>query len=559
MADHNAVLRLVEYYSRYWILLVTAFSINALILAYINKKLAKTARGFVPSLQENRRRIYAPNLTFVLLCAVAVLLSVNLTINDIDIMESSNIAMAKKIISADFLTFFNSALVFAHQPLYPLMLNMVMRVFDPQQYALVLRLISVFWATMAVYLAYRLSLAIFNKRALSYFVLFFLSANELFYFYSRRIEAYSFFCFLAMLSYYYFWEIFISGRTRGLWKYVLVNILCFLAHYLTLFVIFSQFLCVMILKFKKYIFIAEYMRFMKALAIFNFTLILASPQIFISLLHNTAVFSQRDRDLYLGFDYAYGIVSNILRFIFAAPFSGLFLCLFIFLSILLFLMAYRQNQIFFIMTGSLFLTCLVFQLLTMLRMGQQINRLYPSFRYIIFVVPFTVMAYGCCLFFENAKLPRRIAAFALVSFIFICNIQQSRAFCLQRSSPEYKRSADFIKKEFKSGDCIAYPGDWFKGIVDMNFGNGYRYFGVKTAKNMEIIEEVRILSKAKKTGYERVWVTIPHEDCFGVPHINPLFLNEYSDFFKKNLSYIKSWHGDKIDVYLFARKDREAL
>ena len=341
MNDYPVLSKLLEYYQHYSFWLILAVLLNTFLLVHINRQLQE-----VGPLSKNRAGYGALELQSVCLIlftlAAAFLLSINLGLDEFDSMEGVNSMLAKGIISEHSLAFLSFSIMFAHQPIYALMLNLIIRLSGLEYFGLLLRSISVFWATLTVYLTYKFSFKILKNKYIAYFSATFLCLHSLFYFYARRVEGYSLFCFLALLSYYYFWNEFIIEENNSLWKYVTASIACLMVHYLTLFIILSQLITMVLLKWNKNILASRSMiRFVKALLIFCFTVILVAPVIYLSTVNNEFLFKNNwfrnnwQNNFYLGRNYLPDIISNLTRLILGSPKGEFFIYLYILIFIII--------------------------------------------------------------------------------------------------------------------------------------------------------------------------------------------------------------------------------
>ena len=544
MNDYPIILRLLEYYRSYFPWLIIAISLNTLFLVYINKKLNKT--GFASDEIKHdgllKSQLIGPML-FML--TVAFLFSINLGLDEFDSMEGVNAMIAKWIISKHSLWFINFMLMFAHQPLYPLILNLLIRLSGWEHFGVLLRSVSVFWGVLVVYLTYRFSAKIINNKLIVYFTAAFLCAHSLFYFYARRGEGYSFFCFFALLSCYYFWDVFIRGKTSKLWKYIIVNIFCFFIHYLTLFIILSQLIAMVLLKWHRYTLPVKSMtRFIKALIIFCFTVILSAPGIWLSILNNEFLFENNwQNNFYLGKGYFLTIVNNVIRLVLGTPQGTPFIYLYLLIFIIIISKIRKYNLPFFTLVIGIFLSGIFYEATFLFTPWKAIGKFYPNFRHLVWMAPFTAMVYGYGVYMLSKQTKfRKFAGCSILAIPLLWNIHQSYDICFKPQTPAYTKVANFIKTKCQKDDFIGRPVSWIDPFV---YGEQKYPYNVKRGEiNTDNFPEI-------KSKYKRVWALMAHEDYFGVPHYNPESINNWFKLLNQDLSLVKTWHAYKMDVYLF--------
>ena len=162
MLDYPILLKLLEYYQHYSPWLILALFLDAIFLLYINKKLHKVDLSRNNSSHQEILKTRSIGLMLFIL-AVVCLLSINLGLDEFDSMEGANAMVAKGITSGHALWFISFMLMFAHQPFYPLMLNLCIRFSGLENFGVLLRAVSVFWGVLTVYLTYKFSIKIFNS------------------------------------------------------------------------------------------------------------------------------------------------------------------------------------------------------------------------------------------------------------------------------------------------------------------------------------------------------------------------------------------------------------
>ena len=467
MVGHPALLKLLEYYQRYWLLITVAIFLNSVILFQINKKLLRIYSNSDLMFGSHTLKKWRIDPIFLLcLFAITLFMFINLSRDDFDSMEFIDTALGIGVMGTKYsLKVINIMLTFAHQPIHPLLVNLSTRFISTNHYNIFLRSISVLFGILAAYVTYCFSLKIFDKKAVSCLVFLLLSINGFFYFYSRRIEPYTLFCFLALLSYYYFWVVFISGERRKLWRYAAVNILCFFTHYISLCVIISQILTILTLKWRKYpLTNGAFLYFIKALLIFGFIVILAAPAIFVSILNNSFAFAIKwENNFYLANNYLKSIIINIAKLVLGIPPSVILtypLILFFFIVIL---KIRRHNPVFFILTLSVCSIGIIYEALLLLICWRKSGGLYFNARHFIWLVPFVAIIYGwgTYAFINQSRLYKKVFGYVSLLIIILGNLYTSATISFRPTAPAYKEVAKLVRNQFQNKDFVGYPVGWY--------------------------------------------------------------------------------------------------
>lgn len=561
---YPALAKAVEYYCNFWIWILIAFFLNIGILFYINRYLKNKKHDKLEVNYHNYKLFHKDFILLFILTAVFMIWKTTyLEKESLDIMESFNIGLAREL-QIDISSALNNMISLPRLPLYTLVLNVVMRFIDFKYYNFFLRFLSVLFGIFTAYLSYHFSFRIFNSKFISYTEFIFLNIHGLFSFYSRRAEPYAMFCFLALLSYYYFWRVFISGEEKKIWRYCLVNITCFLVSYLTLVIIFSQLLTIFILRFRfknyNYSSSPTFLYFIKAMIIFNFIIIVWSPVIYLALFSNTFVFdSVFDKswgnNFYLNQENIFLIIDNIIKLILGLPLLKIVGYFFILLLPFIIFKLRKENISFYILIVSIAFSVFLFEVLYLTGMWCDIGRFYFNIRHFTWLIPFVAIIYGYgvynCIVMERGKLINKLIGYFSFSLILIWNFYLTNRILLNYINPSYKKALCYIEKGFKKNDWVGWPVNWIGCCIKFNSIWTFNY----DSSNFGEIDfgdiEPKDLSE-KKLFYERIWVIIPWEDYFGVPHLNYQTLEKYINFLNHNLILETLWKGNKIDVYLFS-------
>jgi len=550
--DYFALCKAADYYCNLWPWIAIAFFLNIIALFYINRRLQRENLVTAGLLRPSDSKLYRKDfIIFCVLTAIFVIWkTMHLGNNSFDLMESLNIRIAQEF-QTNIFSLLDNMIVQSRQPLYLFILNIPIRLLNPEHYNFFLRFISAFFGICTAYLTFHFSLKVFNNKLISYLSFTFLNVHSLFSFYSRRAEPYMLFCFLALLSCYYFWQTFISGGERKIWKYCLVSILCFFTHYLTLVVIFSQFLTMLIVKWGNYRLNFNrpilFLSFIKAFAIFNFFIILWSPVMYSAIFSGFIFQSAWGNSFYLNQESAALIIDRIIKLVWGLPLTGSFGYLLILVYLYIIFKLRDGKPSFYIFVVSILFSALLFGIHSFLCFWYSTSRLYFNVRHFTWVIPFIVMlySYGIFLLNRSRSLFRKIIGYTCFSIILIWNIYFTNEMTFSLVNPVYKEALCYIKKDFRENDFVGFPAD---SIDDPVFINSIGVFGSE-AINFDTLPPMD-LSK-RKSSYKRIWVVVPWEDYFGVPHLNGETLNRYINFLKANLSLESIWRGNKIDVYLF--------
>ena len=544
MLEYPIILRLLEYYQHYYLWLILAIFLNTSFLLYINKKLHKVDFPRNDSVHQAVLKTKSIGLMLFILATIC-LLSMNLGLDEFDSMEGANAMVVQGITSEHSLWFISFMLMFAHQPLYPLMLNLCIRFSGLEYFGVLIRAISVFWGVLVVYLTYKFSVKIFSNKSIAYFTATFLCLHSLFYFYARRAEGYSFFCFFALLSCYYFWDVFIRGITSKFWAYAILTIICFFIHYLTLFIVLSQAVAMILLKMYRYVLpVKAGIRFVKAISVLCFVIILVAPAIYSSILNNESLFKNAwQNNFYLDQSYFLNLINNIIRLVLAIPPVNFLAYLYIIIFIIIISKIRKYNLPFFALMVGIFLSGIFYEGIFLFTSWKAIGKIYPNFRHLVWMAPFVAMVYGYGVYILSKQTRfRKIAGWLVLSLLLLWNAYQSYGLCFKPQTPAFSKVANFIKSNCHKDDFIGRPVSWIDPFV---FGDqGYPY----NVKRGEInIDNFPVI----KSKYKRIWALIAHEDYFGMPHYNPESINNWLNLLRENLSLVRTWHAYKMDVYLF--------
>ncbi len=542
----------LSYYCNYWILLVFLFISNIGIFIYANKQFKKSkVCPLKVSQQSNKLSRRDIRLLFVLTSIFIIWKIIYLGSNSFDLMESLNIRIAQEL-QVNIFSLLDNMVVQSRQPLYLFILNIPMRLLNPEYYNFFLRFISVFFGICTACLTFHFSLKVFNNKLISYLSFIFLNVHSLFAFYSRRTEPYALFCFLALLSYYYFWQTFISQEEKKIWKYCLVSILCFFTHYFTLVVIFSQLLTIFIAKWGKYrtghSFLSSFSHFIKALVIFNFFIILWSPVMYSAIFSGFIFQGVWGNSFYLSQESGPLIIDRIIKLVWGLPLTGLFGYLFVLLYSYIILKLRDREPPFYIFVVSILFSALLFGIHSFLCFWYATSRLYFNVRHFTWAIPFIAMvySYGIFLLSRSRSLFGKIIGYTCFFLILIWNIYLTNEMTFSRTNPAYKEALRYIKKDFRENDFVGFPAELIDDPVTVNakgIFDSERYFDAVSPTDVA----------QGKLFRNRLWIIIPWEDYFGVPHLNIESLHRYRDFLQDNLKLESTWQGNKIDVFLFSQ------
>lgn len=546
------VQRLIEYYCNFKIWIFASIILNTVIIHFINKYLKKQGPERIKINLCSFKALYKDYIILFILAFIFIAWkTVHLGRESFDIMESANIFFVFGYGSKDLLPF-SYMLEYVHQPLYSLILKIIANIFKNNIFTL--RIISLFFALFTSLFLFRFSYEVFKNRFISYAAFLFINVHILPSFYSRRIEPYTMFCFLTLLSYYYFWRAFIN-RKEGIWKYCLVSIICFFTHYIALVVIFSQILTIFLIKSYKdntKFYFSTLLLFLKSLFILGYVIILWFPAIYLSILNNSVIFSDAwSNNFYLNPEKITFILNNILRVILGFPSVSI---TYVFLPLLMYVIfkLKKEKPFFYFLVIGILCSSLFYESVLVLYGFKCTGKLYFNVRHFIWLVPFVTLLYAFALsilFKTKIRIYARILGCAFFLLIFSWNFIETNKLIFGYTMPSYKEALRYIKKEYKKGDFIGWPVFWIPPIQYNSSEFSYpQTVGFGQITPLDLLE--------KKYLYKRFWLIVPWEDYFGVPHLNNEFINSYINFFKKNLSLDSSWSSNKIDVYLFNNEDK---
>jgi 4-amino-4-deoxy-L-arabinose transferase-like glycosyltransferase len=126
-----------------------------------------------------------------------------------------------------------------HPPLYYLLLHFWMKLFGETEVAV--RMLSVCFSVLAVFVVYQLALKLFNQRA-AFFAALFTALSPLHVFYAQETRMYAQLTFLAAASVYFFVCWLKDGARTSCTLYVISTALLLYTHIYAAFVVMAQFL-----------------------------------------------------------------------------------------------------------------------------------------------------------------------------------------------------------------------------------------------------------------------------------------------------------------------------
>ncbi len=118
---------------------------------------------------------------------------------------------------------------------------------------------------------------------------------------------------------------------------------------------------------------------------------------------------------------------------------------------------------------------------------------------------------------------------------------------LEYTNPSYRSALRHIKSEWKNKDLMVWPIGWMDPSIELNAEGIFKYN--RDEDKIDDMTPTGILKEAR--AYERIWTIVPREAIFGVPHVDPEFLNKYINFLKQKFIIDSIWQDNKISVYLF--------
>ncbi len=542
----NSVVReLARIYYQYWWILLLLILVNIVILFYLNKFLARNKNFYPRNKNINLPKIYFNHVYLILALSVILLIYkiYSLPSGSYDSMESANLSYSG-IIPDSLINLISHLVTSAHQPLYHVMLNLIGK-FNRYNSDFFFRLPSIIFGVLSSLGVYCISYKIFKSRFISYVSFFLLNFHALFLWYSQRVETYTFFCFLSLVSYYFFWEIFFEGKEKRMFAYLFINVLGFLTHYAALFVIFSQGITIILASLHDTV--KKNILFLKTLVIFNFVLIIWLPVLSLSFIHNPDVFHDRWGDsFYLDKKNLFFVLNNIFMQILNTP--NLILGCFVFILIIYVVFELRKyNRGFYYIVIGILCSSVLYELSFIYSMIRIVGRLYFNVRHILWLVPFFIILYsfGLKRFLSIKKSVLSVFFSSILLVGFSIKTFSSNSIKYSPVSPDYKAALNYIDNNWAKGDFVGWPLSWCNSSIKIHSMGNTNYnnqdFGVINYLNLEEVSNQ----------YKRIWVILPYEYILNVPHMDPDSLHNYKKLLMAQLHVKNSWHGRKIDVYLF--------
>jgi len=515
---------------------------------YVNKRLEKNTKSNLKNkFHKNKIKINLKPPIYLLLIIILLWAFLFLGKEDFDIQESFNVLLAKEI-KTNIYQSLEQMITFAHQPLHPIVLNILIRLVEFKDWFFILRSLSVIFSILSIYLTYRFTFKIFKNSFISYAATIFLSVQSIFLFYSRRAEPYAILTFLTLLSYYYFWNIFILGSKNKTRIYCLINIVSFFVHYLTLILILSQILAIFLLR-RRNLLAVNIFYFLRTVILFAFFIILWYPAIYLSLINNQFAFLDTwSNEAYLSPKSIILVISTIIKLILGLPTIQISILFFIPLLAVIIRLK-KENRIFFYIIISLALCVFLYETSALFFLWKNTGRTYFNIRHLVWLIPFISILYGYGLNLVNTslKLYKKTILGCFFGLILYWNSYLSSKLFLECTNPSYRKALHYVKNQWQNKDLIVWPIGWIDPSIELASEGIFNYRQEKD--RIDDITPNGLLKEAKV--YERIWVVAPREVYFSVPHVDLEFLNKYISFFKQNFTQHSAWKGNKISVYLF--------
>jgi hypothetical protein len=213
----------------------------------------------------------------------------------------------------------------------------------------------------------------------------------------------------------------------------------------------------------------------------------------------------------------------------------------------------KRQPLFFILFSCVAFSVFFYELIYLWGMWQCMGRLYFNLRHFTWTVPFIIVvySYGLAQCISSKPLRIRIIGAVFLGMVLIVGYRGVSRVLSGGMNPFYREALSFIKDNTKGeGDFIAFPIYWMLPAVNLN-GHGLldpardHYGQIKPTE-----------LQSRMVSFRRFWMLFPREDYFGVPHLNPEFLDKYFDFVRQNLEMVSVRRFNKLDVYLFEKKAR---
>ncbi len=542
LKSNVSIPNLIILYSAFGVLLSVLFFFNILAFIYLNRYIRKH--------KHEQKELSFFNLLisrkdYLLLFILAVLFIawkiIFLGKADIDVMESANIGFVLEAKKGNYSLILDYIIGSPHQPFYFVLVYLI-QFMDNALY--LLRLISVIFSTLTAFLVFCLCLEIFNNKLISYLGFILFNVHGVCSFYARRAEPYIIVCFFSLLSYYYFWTTFVSGRQKKIWKYWLVNAINFFIHYVSIIVICSQLLTILMLRWKERNMISTFRtaQFFRSIIAFNFIFILWVPFFYVQFFSDILFSNSWSNNFFLPRENMADVLIRISGLILGAPpvklitgFSMLFMPVVI-------LRIRKEKTIFYILIISIAVAVLFSLGYLMFHWLRYTDKFYLHLRYLLWLIPFVIM-----LYVYSVSIPQKEHLIKRWSIFFFCliglwNFWLTNKIIFGNMVPSYSEALRYIKSEYKEGDLITWPASEFNFCIPLNAKKFFHDSG-------NLIESSELLEK--KLVYRRIWLVVAEEKYFSVQDINGKFIEDCVSFYKKNLSLQSTWKSNKISVMLF--------
>lgn len=359
-------------------------------------------------------------------------------------------------------------------PLYYILLHFWMKFFGIKEVAL--RSLSLFFFAINIYYVFLFLhniLEIKRKTVWLYFLLF--AFNPLLLYFAFEARMYSLFALLATAGFYYFWR-------KEKFKYIIVTILGLYTHYFFLFVVFTQFI---------YLIISEKEKSLKKIKYIFAPLLFFLPW----LLYIYPIFTKKISQFWIDKLGAVDIIST-LGFLFTGyerlykfyDFQTIAISIFFILLIFYFLFFNKNKKRGNHLLKFLFLWSFLFYFIT-----AAISIFKPIFlvRYLIF----SAVGFNLLLFYIIEHSSKKIRFF-LIIILFLIIINYSNLEAKEKRKGNIRKTINEIKILTKSDDLLLVtdPSMFFTAVYYFDENRVYIY-GDKAKQIPYYIGEILILKE----------------------------------------------------------------
>lgn len=557
------------------LLLLNTF-IFLFILFFIRGNYNRNVNAFVIASENDIKKKHVYVLLAIILIGLGVRL-INFGVESMGLREYYYYSLNASSHNVREVIFNSVSINLFHQPVYNLIVYFLSRL---NQNEFILRLPSLFCGILTIVVLFKYTFKMFGSR-IALISSFLLSLNPMHIYWSREISPYSFYCLLAILSYYFFYRVFIQNYKKAALWYFCSVLLGFFSHYFMWFVILSQLVILVFISMRQEMKKTKenFFLYFLILTIFNFFFIIWIPFLYYALSSNPAQKYVAVQSL----SYVIQPMYSLWILLWIIPsFAGItinsifvFLLVFMFLSMSLWSISKYNKINFLFLSIAISIGLLVIGTYTMLS-SIKVNGFFIIWDHNIYLLPLIIIVIA---YFFGKGFNKKLI------FGFFCLMVLTMIYCdynllKYRQKPNLAVATEFVNYNINDGDALFFPNYWFangfyyymlkgKGNLPFAFSEDWRdierldmgkrklihYYGPIWCETISsygpITKEDKLREVLSKTKIKRVWVVDIREQFFGIPLVGYQNNDKFLAWFKNNYSLMFCKGFEYIKLYLF--------